>query len=180
MSHRPLDEKLARISETRSRSRPAAVPEGKGRPPLRAAPDDFETVFVEIGRIDCETFYRAARITIDRWLEERGKARLIAQRADYVAFQRQISRTPKPLALIVKPAKDRRKVSFCVARLAAHYLRGTKGGRWIVSPTGQGDWYLGTSRKTNSELLDCAISKGFDVSVAELTCNFSEDIELGK
>src|SRR5690242_19228672 len=60
----------------------------KGRPPLRKCPDDFDVIFVEQGRLGCEAWYRARRDTVTRWLEERGKVKLIRKRADFVAHQR--------------------------------------------------------------------------------------------
>ena len=53
----------------------------RGGTPPRQRPEDFEQVFLEIGRLACEEHYRASRSTINRWLSQSGKARLIALRA---------------------------------------------------------------------------------------------------
>jgi hypothetical protein len=44
----------------------------KGRPPQRKRPDDFDVIFVEQGRVECERWYRASRITVNRWMDEAG------------------------------------------------------------------------------------------------------------
>jgi hypothetical protein len=51
-----------------------------GRSP-RPCPDDFEQVLVEIGRLACEEHYGVGRVTVNRWLEECGKDRLLKARA---------------------------------------------------------------------------------------------------
>jgi hypothetical protein len=50
----------------------------------RPCPDDFEAVFVEIGRMACEEWYGAHTRSITRWLEECGKDRLIEARKTHV------------------------------------------------------------------------------------------------
>lgn len=51
---------------------------------LRPCPDDFVPIFVLKGRLACEEHYRVGRLTIDRWLDESGKDRLIEARRVYV------------------------------------------------------------------------------------------------
>lgn len=188
MAARAIDEKLAIINETRKRPKLVPLDALKGRPPLRKCPDDFDTVFVEAGRIDCETYFRAARITINRWLEERGKERLLRLRREFVEHQRKQlgplragvrlkdarpAKKPKP----PKPVKDRRKVSPCVAAHAAHWLRMARNGGWRVSPTGKGDWFFGLKRVSPGMLLDMAVQRGFDARAARLTCELTEGLE---
>jgi hypothetical protein len=50
----------------------------------RPCPGDFDETFVRIGRLACEEHYCAGRRTITRWLEERGKRRLINARTEHV------------------------------------------------------------------------------------------------
>jgi hypothetical protein len=128
----------------------------KGRPPARNVPDDFDVIFVEQGRLGCEAWYRARRDTITRWLTERGKARLIKARADYVAHQRAagqwITRSTRMVdhreieqrPTIRQTIRDRRKVSPNVARHAAQFLRTVRNGGFIVSMAQSGDWRVGT------------------------------------
>jgi hypothetical protein len=171
---RSLDEQLSRISETRRR--PRGNPP-KGTPPLRARPPDFEIIFVQIGRIDCEVFYRAARITIDRWLDESGKDRLLKLRRDYVAHQRAAAKKPARVTRAPsKPVRDRRRVSFCLARHAAQFLRQKRNGGWMISYTGQNDWWVGCARKTSGQLLDMALAAGFDAKGANLTCELEDKL----
>lgn len=162
---KPWEGRLAQVEECRQRPRsPAQVLafKGKGKPPPRKCPDDFDIIFVEIGRLDCETWYRASRITVNRWLDERGKERLILARAAFVQRQRVLARPPMPEDRS-RPVKDRRRVNINLARRAAQYLRQMRNGGWIISPTPHGDWWVGSKRRTAGELLDMAIARGFDV-----------------
>jgi hypothetical protein len=154
----------------------------KGRPPPRPCPDDFDVIFVEQGRLECEQWYRARKTTISRWLDERGKARLIAARATYVAHQRSrgewMTRSTKLVAhhqvraaAQVLPIRDRRKVSFILARHAAQFLRVVRNGGFIVSPSPCGDWRLGTRMLSPAQLVDFAISKGFDPLALQSECD---------
>jgi hypothetical protein len=151
----------------------------KGRPPLRKCPDDFEVIFVEQGRVGCEAWYRARRETVTRWLEERGKAKLIKARAAYVAHQRAngqwLTRSSclvehreiaRPLRL--QTIRDKRKVSVTLARNAAQHLRIMRNGGYIVSPAPDGDWRVGTRLLSAAQMLDFARLKGFDPDMAAL------------
>jgi hypothetical protein len=152
----------------------------KGRPPLRQRPDDFEVIFVEQGRVGCEPWYRARRDTVTRWMKEcdverlgAGLPMLIAARAAFVAHQRSqgnwitrqtplVTRRDIPKPTRSQPIRDRRKVSFTLARHAAQYLRIVRHGGFIVSPTPQGDWWVGSRRLSAAQMLELARSKGFD------------------
>lgn len=157
----------------------ASSPPPKGRPPLRKCPDDFDVIFVEQGRVGCEPWYRARRTTIDRWLEERGKDRLLAARAAYVAHQRAngqwITRSTRLVEIRatgqtprLQAIRDRRKVNPTVARHAAQFLRITRNGRYIVSVAQNGDWWVGRRRLSAAQLLDFAVSRGFDPTSVNL------------
>lgn len=157
-----------------------ASPLLKGRPPLRQRPDDFEVIFVEQGRVGCEPWYRARRDTVTRWMREcdverfaAGLPMLIAARAAFVAHQRSqgnwitrqtplVTRRDIPKPARSQPIRDRRKVSFTLARHAAQYLRIVRHGGFIVSPTPQGDWWVGSRRLSAGQMLELARSKGFD------------------
>lgn len=161
MMAKPYEQALA-IFDERRQTRAAVPPAGKGRPPPRQCPHDFDVVFVEIGRDNVEIFYRASRITVNRWLDERGKHRLIALRAQFVIHMRCNAREPKPERPRAPPVRDRRRISPTLARHAAHYLRSVRNGGWIVSLTSDGDWWVGCRRRSPAELLDLAVAKGFD------------------
>lgn len=150
----------------------------KGRPPLRKAPDDFEVIFVEQGRDGCESWYRASRKTVNRWMAERGAQKLIDKRAAYVAHQRAagqwmtrstrlvethiVKRTPRLQAI-----RDRRKVNPTVARHAAQFLRIMRHGGFIISQAQNGDWWVGSKRLSAAQLVDLAVAKGFDHAAVE-------------
>lgn len=159
----------------------------KGRPPVRPCPDDFDVIFVEQGRDQCESWYRASRRTVNRWLEERGKGRLIKARTAYVAHQRAqgvwLTRSTRMVehrevqtSARSQPVRDRRKVSFTLARHAAHHLRIVRNGGFIVSPTGKGDWWVGTKRLSPAQLVDLAEEKGFDRTAATLQSNIGDGV----
>jgi hypothetical protein len=139
----------------------------KGRPPPRQCPDDFDVIFVEIGRLECEAWYRARRTTIDRWLAERGKQKLIDKRAAYVRHLRNLAAAGKhkPKAT---PVNDNAATDQEIVRMAAHYLRLPANGGWVVSPTVTSSWRVGLTHCSPGELLERAIAKGFDVKAANL------------
>lgn len=141
--------------------------QGKGRPPPRRCPDDFDVIFVEIGRLDCENWYRASRRTINRWLIERGKQRLINLRAAFVRHLRNQAAAVKPRPLAI-PINDNRSPDPEIVRLAAHFLRRPANGGWTVSQANSGDWRVGISLCSPAQLLDRAIAKGFDIRAANL------------
>lgn len=179
MATRPLDEKLASMDGMRTRSKPklSLVPGGKGRPPLRQCPADFDVIFVEVGRLDCETYYRAARITIDRWLVERGKERLLKERTQFVTHQRAKARKAKPIPPQDKPIKDRRKISDCLAQAAVDWLRKPRHGGWIITRCVNGNYRAGFLLVSAATLVDMAKARGFDAKLAKATCDISERFE---
>lgn len=128
----------------------------------RACPDDFEVIFVEKGRLECEAHYRARRTTVTRWLKERGKKRLLKRRAEFVAFQRSIKRGEALPANEVRVRKDRRKTDPKLVVIAARFLQSPRGGGWVSYKIDDGEWMIGTMRRTPSEVIDIAIKKGFD------------------
>lgn len=149
--------------------------EPKGRPPLRKCPDDFDVIFIEVGRLGCETWYRARRSTINRWLTERGKERLIKLRSEYVRHQRAQGNWLTRSSCMVEhratgavprssAIRDRREVSITLARHAAQHLRVIRNGGFIVSPTPQGDWWVGSRRMSAGQMVKLACAKGFDRS----------------
>jgi hypothetical protein len=149
----------------------------KGRTPLRRCPDDFDVIFVEQGRIGCECWYRARRSTVTRWLEERGKEALIARRAAYVKHLRSEGQWFTRSSKLIEPHRvrpvqiraainDRREVNPTLARHAAQHLRIIRNGGFIVSPTPDGEWWVGSRRISAAQMLDLACAKGFDADVA--------------
>ena len=159
----------------------------KGRPPPRPVPDDFEVIFVEQGRDGCVGWYRAHKTTVTRWLIECGKKRLIDNRAAFVKHQRANGKWLTRSTKLVEhreirtqphsqPIRDRRRVSFTLARHAAQHLRIVRNGGFIVSPTGKGDWWVGTKRLSPAQLVDLAKSKGFDANSPALQDESGEGV----
>jgi hypothetical protein len=131
----------------------------------RPCPEDFEVIFVEQGRLACETWYGASRLTVNRWLIERGKSRLIAKRAEFVRFQREQLHPQSAVreTVAVRPIDVH---LHALAKEAASFLRVSRYGGWMITETGDGDWRVGTVRKTADELIAMAERQGFDSEAA--------------
>jgi hypothetical protein len=182
---------MAQKFERRAAAPPPAARghvEPKGRPPLRSCPDDFEVIFVEQGRLGCESWYRTRRTTINRWLDESGKDRLIAARSTYVKALRSrgewITRQTRMVThqevrpkRSSSPVVDRRRVSFTLARHAAQHLRVIRNGGFIVSPTGQGDWWVGSRRYSAAQMVELAERKGFNVKEASVQAAADDEVQ---
>jgi hypothetical protein len=146
-------------------------------------PDDFEQVFVRIGRQACQEHYRVGRPTINSWLNQRGKERLIRDRAKHVTKKGEESSwavarygretvdnwraegltrgdVGRMLSAAI-PVVAGPLVSETLARSAAQFLRQSRNGGLFVSPTAAGDWWVGLVRKSAAELVEMAKAKGF-------------------
>jgi hypothetical protein len=66
-----------------------------GRAP-RPCPVDFEETLIAIGRLACEEHYGVGRVTVNRWLDECGKARLLKARAAQELVNRTLLRRRCP------------------------------------------------------------------------------------
>lgn len=145
--------------------------------PRRRIPDDFAIVFVEQGRLECETWYRVGRITVNRWLAESGKTKLIARRAAFVKHLRDRRKPPAPVKRnTAQTIRDKRRVSPALARRAAHFLRCVRNGGWVVAPVSDGDWLVGTRRRSPVEVVDMAVARGFDRVEANLQLKAEEGV----
>ena len=149
----------------------------KQRVPPRPVPDDFEVIFVEQGRLECEAWFRARRTTVNRWLEQCGKERLIAKRASFVKLLREKRNCPRPSERVSVIA-DRRKVSPALVRRAANYLRAVRNGGWVVAPKSDGSWLVGTRRRSPAEVVDMAVARGFDRRLANLQIRAEEGVAV--
>jgi hypothetical protein len=126
----------------------------------RPCPADFDVIFVEKGRLECEAWYAASRMTVNRWLLERGKSRLVKLRADFIRHIRDERRTP--INAPSQPSAPIDEKLYAIAKHAAHFLRVSRYGGWRVSPTDDGAWFVGTVRKSSDELIAMAERQGFD------------------
>lgn len=139
----------------------------RGKRKTYKVPDDFEVIFVEQGRLACETIFAASRVTVNHWLIQRGKRRLIEERAAYVRFQRDSGRTIAHDA-DVDTAEPIDEAIYAIARQAAQFLRVSRYGGWIVTDSGDGTWRVGTVHKTSAELIAMAERQGFDAEAYRL------------
>ncbi len=128
----------------------------------RDCPPDFEVVFVEQGRLECETWYRTGRLTVNRWLTEKGKVKLLKLRAAYVKHQRQIRKAAAAAHTAKPEQRDRRKADPKLTTLAARFLQSPKGGNWAIYFLPCGWAVVGTGRRSPADVIDMAIRKGFD------------------
>jgi hypothetical protein len=136
---------------------------GEAHAERRPVPEDFDIVFVEQGRIACEAWYRASRITVNRWLLQRGKQRLIEERSKFVKHQRNIAADASEQQPATVPPSD---PFLSIARMAAEHLRVSRYGGWIVSQCGTGGWRVGTVYRSSEELIAMAERQGFDRQAA--------------
>ena len=148
----------------------------------RPVPSDFEVTFVALGRDQCSVHYRCRKSVITAWLEASGKDALIARRAAYVQAMREqgrwITRNDPLVAryrqgkTVAAQIRDDRRVSPSLARRAAHFLRSVRNGGWIVSQAQNGDWWVGSRRRSPADLVDFAVGKGFDRVAADLQADW--------
>lgn len=131
----------------------------------RPVPDDFAVYFREHGRLACEDRYNARRTTVDRWLLESGKAKLLRERASFVAFGRG-GRKAGPEQSVTIPEADPQ--THAIAGRAAEFLRHPSRGAWVVysHPTMPDHWVRGNARMNSEALIDFAERKGFDIEAA--------------
>jgi hypothetical protein len=125
-------------------------------------PEEFERMFLQLGRLACQDHFKASRRMIDAWLREIGKTNLIEARGGTVAGLR---RKPRRLSSGVRRmviVEDSRPANPRIAAAAAQFLRIVRNGGWIVSRTQFGDWRVGMKRLSAHQLIEMAIAKGFD------------------
>lgn len=143
----------------------------------RPCPADFDVIFVEHGRVECETWYRSSRLTVNRWLLERGKSRLVKLRADYVRHLRDAGRPVPHDPDVDLPPID--EALHAIAKQAAHFLRVSRYGGWTITANDDGTWLVGTVRRTSDELIAMAERQGFDSmdATATLHADAAEGVE---
>lgn len=128
----------------------------------RPVPDDFDVIFVEQGRLECEAWYRASRITVNRWLVQRGKRRLIEARAAFVKHQREAH----PPEKAPEPIFEDDETMVPLASRAAQFLRSSRYGGWTITKSDHGGWRVGTVVKSSEQLIIMAERQGFDRKTA--------------
>jgi hypothetical protein len=138
-----------------------------GLPLSLPCPSDFEAVFLEIGRLACQEHYRVGRDTVNRWLEQHGKQRLIETRAAIVRKRADAKRLDRhDVAKILRHAYPTDDAPVALVEQAAQFLRLRRNGGWPVSRSADGMWMVGISRKTGAEVIEIAKRKGFTPSLS--------------
>lgn len=134
----------------------------------RPCPDDFDATYIAYGYDECEVIFRAAPMTVKRWLLERGAERLRKARAEFVARERAAKRALKamPKKKPTPVVRDGIAVPAEIMSEAANFLRTMRNGGWFVAPTGRGDWWLGTMHKTPAQIVEFAAARGWDLEGA--------------
>lgn len=138
---------------------------GEAHAERRPVPEDFEVVFVEQGRLACEPWFGASRITVNRWMLACGAKRLKDKRAEFVKHQRNMAH---PVNARMEPNALANDPLLPVATMAADFLRMSRYGGWRISRCQDGGgWFVGSVRKSSEELLVMADRQGFDRAAAE-------------
>jgi hypothetical protein len=145
---RLLDNAVAFVKESRAGHRPC--------------PEDFDVIFVERGRLECEVWYRASRWTVSRWMIERGKTRLVAERAAFIRHLRDERRAKQPKRAVAVETGPIDEALQAIARKAASFLRISRYGGWMITASPDGSWLVGTVRKTSDQIIAMAERQGFD------------------
>ena len=140
----------------------------------RPCPDDFDATYIAYGYDECEVIFRAAPMTVKRWLLERGAERLRKARAEFVARERAAKRALKamPKKKPTPVVRDGIAVPAEILSEAANFLRTMRNGGWFVAPTGRGDWWLGTMHKTPAQIVEFAAARGWDLEGALARARF--------
>lgn len=139
------------------------------RKPRRSIPADLEQRYLELGLKGCVEHYGAWNRTVRGWLEMIGRDRLRARRLELLKARRRKAEAERININALRQAEARRRIvtstepmpSPETIRDAAHFLRTPKGGRNLVCPSGQGDWFVGSVRVTPQDLVRRAKAKGF-------------------
>lgn len=131
-------------------------------------PPEFDVVFVEQGRVACESWFGARRTTIDKWLIARGKLGLLRRRALFIEHLRTAKHPRQAPATPLGTAPERHE--RMVAGLAAKFLQHNTNGGWQVypHPAIMGQWVRGKVTQSTEELIAFAVTKGFDRRAANL------------
>lgn len=98
---RPLTYKTA--AKLRDALAALNLPDGGVRP-YRPKPADFRAVYVSMGWDGIDEHYGTNWRVIRRWIEEEGRAGLIAERAAYVEAQREERRMERDLSAVKRVA----------------------------------------------------------------------------
>lgn len=124
---------------------------------VRVCPADFAETFVREGWRGVEAKYGFHTRINKRCIDEAGGEILIAKRREYMAKVRKLRKSIQHRHETIEPMQPVSPDVFAAIR----FMRSRQGGGWLITATGVGDFYFGSSRLTGDEILARAMRKGF-------------------
>lgn len=119
---------------------------------LKPIPTDFEETFIRSGWRGIELAYGARTPVNKRWVREAGEDDLKRKRRSFLNRLRNVRASAQHRHEAREPAQP---VSIEVQE-AIQFLRSREGGAWLITATGNGDYWFGSTRKSAAELLERA------------------------
>lgn len=129
---------------------------------LLKPPPDLADTYVAMGKEALEAHYGVRKTVLLRWLSELDEGVLKRRRSAQVTKLRKRLRPLSSRTRRLTIVEDSRPANPRVAAAAAHFLRVSRNGGWIVSRTQFGDWRVGQRRLSGHQLIEMAVAKGFD------------------
>ncbi|KQX18401.1 MULTISPECIES: hypothetical protein [unclassified Sphingomonas] len=129
---------------------------------VRVCPIDFADVFIRGGWAAVRAEFGLHWQTERRCVEEAGGEMLKRKRRAYLAQVRKLRKSVQPRHEKVEPIQE----TSAAVRAAIEFMRGPKGGAWLITATGTGDFFFGATRLTGAEIVEKAKRKGFTHGVA--------------
>ena len=119
---------------------------------LKPMPVDFEEVFIRTGWRGIEEAYGARTGVNKRWVREAGEDELKRKRKSFLNRLRNVRVSAQHRHEAREPAQP---VSIEVQE-AIQFLRSREGGAWLITATGTGDYWFGSTRKSAAEIVERA------------------------
>lgn len=124
---------------------------------VRACPADFAETFIREGWRGVEAKYGFHTRINKRCIDEAGGDDLVKRRREYMVRVRKLRKSIQHRHETTEPAQE---VSAEV-RGAIVFLRSREGGSWLITATGVGDFYFGSTRLTGEQIFERAQRKGW-------------------
>jgi hypothetical protein len=131
---------------------------------VRVCPANFAEVFIRGGWAAVRAEFGLHWQTERRCVEEAGGEVLKRKRREHVAKVRRLRASAQHRH--TKPEPTTAPEPDATVRAAIEFMRGPKGGAWLITATGQGDFFFGATRLTGPEIVEKAKRKGFTHGVA--------------
>lgn len=124
---------------------------------VRACPADFAETFIREGWRGVEAKYGFHTRINKRCIAEAGGEELIRRRRDYMAQVRKLRKSIQHRHETTEPPQEMTPE----VRSAILFLRSREGGSWLITATGVGDFYFGSSRLTGDQIVERAYRRGW-------------------